>query len=174
MITFKNKKALIITTTSPLIEEISRKLINQGVKVISVNKNIDNLKEKIQESMTFNNEKFDIFIYYEPIVEKATISSRIESLINIDLYIDLLSKETYFKKEVSVLNITSNTLYPESLSKELSLKFFKEKIRVNSLIIDENESLKNIKKTSYMSLFLLSNNAKFIVGETYNIQEIEI
>ncbi len=114
--------------------------------------------------------------------------------INTHLYltiIKLLSKNSYANENMSIVLISSNFrksfLEKEllcvasnyaitNLSKILSLKYFDRKTRVNTVIIDDlkvNEdnighiSIPYVEQISNTVIYLMSDSAKYIVGEEY-------
>lgn len=201
MISFKNKKVLIIGNNLGFEKDIAIKLNNLGANILLIAQNEILAKETISLLQGDNNRYFnftnikdietsventDIYIHFAD--EQSDNSylmdySNFQNIFdkNITSYINFIKVISSKKQNInnlSVLYISSNSnqISALNMSKTLSLELFEQNIRVNSLAIDNrykydfNENSNDlIERISSMASYIVSEYAKFIVGEIYKI-----
>lgn len=201
MISFKNKKVLIIGNNLGFEKDIAIKLNNLGANILLIAQNEILAKETISLLQGDNNRYFnftnikdietsventDIYIHFAD--EQSDNSylmdySNFQNIFdkNITSYINFIKAISSKKQNInnlSVLYISSNSnqISALNMSKTLSLELFEQNIRVNSLAIDNrykydfNENSNDlIERISSMASYIVSEYAKFIVGEIYKI-----
>lgn len=201
MISFKNKKVLIIGNNLGFEKDIAIKLNNLGANILLIAQNEILAKETISLLQGDNNrylnftnikdietsvENTDIYIHFADEQSdnlylmdysnlKNIFDKNITSYIN---FIKVISSKKQNINNLSVLYISSNSnqISALNMSKTLSLELFEQNIRVNSLAIDNrykydfNENSNDlIERISSMASYIVSEYAKFIVGEIYKI-----
>lgn len=201
MISFKNKKVLIIGNNLGFEKDIAIKLNNLGANILLIAQNEILAKETISLLQGDNNRYFnftnikdietsventDIYIHFADEQSdnlylmdysnlKNIFDKNITSYIN---FIKVISSKKQNINNLSVLYISSNSnqISALNMSKTLSLELFEQNIRVNSLAIDNrykydfNENSNDlIERISSMASYIVSEYAKFIVGEIYKI-----
>lgn len=201
MISFKNKKVLIIGNNLGFEKDVAIKLNNLGANILLITQNeilaketISLLKGDNNRYLNFKNikdiensvENTDIYIHFadEQIDNLYLIDhNKLQNIFdkNITSYINFIKAISSKKQDVnnlSVLYISSNSnqISGLNMSKTLSLELFEKNIRVNSLAIDNkykydfNENSNELmQRVSSMASYIVSENAKFIVGEIYKI-----
>ncbi|MGJ0301322.1 hypothetical protein [Aliarcobacter cryaerophilus] len=201
MISFKNKKVLIIGNNLGFEKDVAIKLNNLGANILLITQNeilaketISLLKGDNNRYLNFTNikdiensvENTDIYIHFadEQIDNLYLIDhNKLQNIFdkNITSYINFIKAISSKKQDVnnlSVLYISSNSnqISGLNMSKTLSLELFEKNIRVNSLAIDNkykydfNENSNELmQRVSSMASYIVSENAKFIVGEIYKI-----
>lgn len=201
MISFKNKKVLIIGNNLGFEKDVAIKLNNLGANILLITQNEILAKETISLLQGDNNRYFnftnikdietsventDIYIHFAD--EQSDNSylmdySNFQNIFdkNITSYINFIKAISSKKQNInnlSVLYISSNSnqISALNMSKTLSLELFEQNIRVNSLAIDNrykydfNENSNDlIERISSMASYIVSEYAKFIVGEIYKI-----
>ena len=201
MISFKNKKVLIIGNNLGFEKDVAIKLNNLGANILLITQNEILAKETISLLQGDNNrylnftnikdietsvENTDIYIHFAD--EQSDNSylmdySNFQNIFdkNITSYINFIKAISSKKQNInnlSVLYISSNSnqISALNMSKTLSLELFEQNIRVNSLAIDNrykydfNENSNDlIERISSMASYIVSEYAKFIVGEIYKI-----
>lgn len=201
MISFKNKKVLIIGNNLGFEKDIAIKLNNLGANILLIAQNEILAKETISLLQGDNNrylnftnikdietsvENTDIYIHFAD--EQSDNSylmdySNFQNIFdkNITSYINFIKAISSKKQNInnlSVLYISSNSnqISALNMSKTLSLELFEQNIRVNSLAIDNrykydfNENSNEfMERISSMASYIVSEYAKFIVGEIYKI-----
>ena len=201
MISFKNKKVLIIGNNLGFEKDVAIKLNNLGANILLIAQNEILAKETISLLQGDNNrylnftnikdietsvENTDIYIHFAD--EQSDNSylmdySNFQNIFdkNITSYINFIKAISSKKQNInnlSVLYISSNSnqISALNMSKTLSLELFEQNIRVNSLAIDNrykydfNENSNDlIERISSMASYIVSEYAKFIVGEIYKI-----
>lgn len=201
MISFKNKKVLIIGNNLGFEKDVAIKLNNLGANILLIAQNEILAKETISLLQGDNNRYFnftnikdietsventDIYIHFAD--EQSDNSylmdySNFQNIFdkNITSYINFIKAISSKKQNInnlSVLYISSNSnqISALNMSKTLSLELFEQNIRVNSLAIDNrykydfNENSNDlIERISSMASYIVSEYAKFIVGEIYKI-----
>lgn len=201
MISFKNKKVLIIGNNLGFEKDVAIKLNNLGANILLIAQNEILAKETISLLQGDNNrylnftnikdietsvENTDIYIHFAD--EQSDNSylmdySNFQNIFdkNITSYINFIKVISSKKQNInnlSVLYISSNSnqISALNMSKTLSLELFEQNIRVNSLAIDNrykydfNENSNDlIERISSMASYIVSEYAKFIVGEIYKI-----
>lgn len=201
MISFKNKKVLIIGNNLGFEKDIAIKLNNLGANILLIAQNEILAKETISLLQGDNNRYFnftnikdietsventDIYIHFAD--EQSDNSylmdySNFQNIFdkNITSYINFIKAISSKKQNInnlSVLYISSNSnqISALNMSKTLSLELFEQNIRVNSLAIDNrykydfNENSNEfMERISSMASYIVSEYAKFIVGEIYKI-----
>lgn len=201
MISFKNKKVLIIGNNLGFEKDIAIKLNNLGANILLINEN-ESLAKEILSLLQGDNNKYlnftnikdiensventDIYIHFadEQIDNLYLIDhNKLQNIFNknVTSYINFIKAISSKKQDVnnlSVLYISSNSnqISGLNMSKTLSLELFEKNIRVNSLAIDNkykydfNENSNELmQRVSSMASYIVSENAKFIVGEIYKI-----
>lgn len=201
MISFKNKKVLIIGNNLGFEKNIAIKLNNLGANILLINEN-ESLAKEILSLLQGDNNKYlnftnikdiensventDIYIHFadEQIDNLYLIDhNKLQNIFNknVTSYINFIKAISSKKQDVnnlSVLYISSNSnqISALNMSKTLSLELFEKNIRVNGLVIDNkykydfNENSNElIQRVSSMASYIVSENAKFIVGEIYKI-----
>ena len=201
MISFKNKKVLIIGNNLGFEKDVAIKLNNLGANILLITQNEILAKETISLLQGDNNrylnftnikdietsvENTDIYIHFADEQSdnlylmdysnlKNIFDKNITSYIN---FIKVISSKKQNINNLSVLYISSNSnqISALNMSKTLSLELFEQNIRVNSLAIDNrykydfNENSNDlIERISSMASYIVSEYAKFIVGEIYKI-----
>lgn len=201
MISFKNKKVLIIGNNLGFEKDVAIKLNNLGANILLIAQNEILAKETISLLQGDNNrylnftnikdietsvENTDIYIHFADEQSdnlylmdysnlKNIFDKNITSYIN---FIKVISSKKQNINNLSVLYISSNSnqISALNMSKTLSLELFEQNIRVNSLAIDNkykydfNENSNDlIERISSMASYIVSEYAKFIVGEIYKI-----
>ncbi len=201
MISFKNKKVLIIGNNLGFEKDVAIKLNNLGANILLITQNEILAKETISLLQGDNNrylnftnikdietsvENTDIYIHFADEQSdnlylmdysnlKNIFDKNITSYIN---FIKVISSKKQNINNLSVLYISSNSnqISALNMSKTLSLELFEQNIRVNSLAIDNrykydfNENSNELmERISSMASYIVSENAKFIVGEIYKI-----
>lgn len=201
MISFKNKKVLIIGNNLGFEKDVAIKLNNLGANILLITQNEILAKETISLLQGDNNRYFnftnikdietsventDIYIHFADEQSdnlylmdysnlKNIFDKNITSYIN---FIKVISSKKQNINNLSVLYISSNSnqISALNMSKTLSLELFEQNIRVNSLAIDNrykydfNENSNDlIERISSMASYIVSEYAKFIVGEIYKI-----
>ncbi|MDN5078317.1 hypothetical protein PJV89_09640 [Aliarcobacter butzleri] len=201
MISFKNKKVLIIGNNLGFEKDVAIKLNNLGANILLITQNEILAKETISLLQGDNNrylnftnikdietsvENTDIYIHFADEQSdnlylmdysnlKNIFDKNITSYIN---FIKIISSKKQNINNLSVLYISSNSnqISALNMSKTLSLELFEQNIRVNSLAIDNrykydfNENSNDlIERISSMASYIVSEYAKFIVGEIYKI-----
>lgn len=201
MISFKNKKVLIIGNNLGFEKDVAIKLNNLGANILLITQNEILAKETISLLQGDNNrylnftnikdietlvENTDIYIHFADeqsdnlyLMDYSNLQNifdkNITSYIN---FIKVISSKKQNINNLSVLYISSNSnqISALNMSKTLSLKLFKQNIRVNSLSIDNrykydfNENSNELmERISSMASYIVSEYAKFIVGEIYKI-----
>lgn len=201
MISFKNKKVLIIGNNLGFEKDIAIKLNNLGANILLIAQNEILAKETISLLQGDNNRYFnftnikdietsventDIYIHFADEQSdnlylmdysnlKNIFDKNITSYIN---FIKVISSKKQNINNLSVLYISSNSnqISALNMSKTLSLELFEQNIRVNSLAIDNrykydfNENSNEfMERISSMASYIVSEYAKFIVGEIYKI-----
>jgi enoyl-[acyl-carrier-protein] reductase (NADH) len=201
MISFKNKKVLIIGNNLGFEKDVAIKLNNLGANILLITQNeilaketISLLKGDNNRYLNFTNikdiensvENTDIYIHFadEQIDNLYLIDhNKLQNIFNknVTSYINFIKAISSKKQDVnnlSVLYISSNSnqISGLNMSKTLSLELFEQNIRVNSLAIDNrykydfNENSNELmERISSMASYIVSENAKFIVGEIYKI-----
>lgn len=201
MISFKNKKVLIIGNNLGFEKDVAIKLNNLGANILLIAQNEILAKETISLLQGDNNRYFnftnikdietsventDIYIHFAD--EQSDNSylmdySNFQNIFdkNITSYINFIKAISSKKQNInnlSVLYISSNSnqISALNMSKTLSLELFEQNIRVNSLAIDNrykydfNENSNEfMERISSMASYIVSEYAKFIVGEIYKI-----
>lgn len=201
MISFKNKKVLIIGNNLGFEKDVAIKLNNLGANILLITQNEILAKETISLLQGDNNRYFnftnikdietsventDIYIHFAD--EQSDNSylmdySNFQNIFdkNITSYINFIKVISSKKQNInnlSVLYISSNSnqISALNMSKTLSLELFEQNIRVNSLAIDNrykydfNENSNEfMERISSMASYIVSEYAKFIVGEIYKI-----
>lgn len=201
MISFKNKKVLIIGNNLGFEKDVAIKLNNLGANILLITQNEILAKETISLLQGDNNRYFnftnikdietsventDIYIHFAD--EQSDNSylmdySNFQNIFdkNITSYINFIKAISSKKQNInnlSVLYISSNSnqISALNMSKTLSLELFEQNIRVNSLAIDNrykydfNENSNEfMERISSMASYIVSEYAKFIVGEIYKI-----
>ncbi len=201
MISFKNKKVLIIGNNLGFEKDVAIKLNNLGANILLITQNEILAKETISLLQGDNNrylnftnikdietsvENTDIYIHFADEQSdnlylmdysnlKNIFDKNITSYIN---FIKVISSKKQNINNLSVLYISSNSnqISALNMSKTLSLELFEQNIRVNSLAIDNrykydfNENSNEfMERISSMASYIVSEYAKFIVGEIYKI-----
>ena len=201
MISFKNKKVLIIGNNLGFEKDVAIKLNNLGANILLITQNeilaketISLLKGDNNRYLNFTNikdiensvENTDIYIHFadEQIDNLYLIDhNKLQNIFNknVTSYINFIKAISSKKQNInnlSVLYISSNSnqISALNMSKTLSLELFEQNIRVNSLAIDNrykydfNENSNELmERISSMASYIVSENAKFIVGEIYKI-----
>lgn len=201
MISFKNKKVLIIGNNLGFEKDIAIKLNNLGANILLIAQNEILAKETISLLQGDNNRYFnftnikdietsventDIYIHFADeqsdnlyLMDYSNLKNIFDK--NITSYINFIKAISSKKQNInnlSVLYISSNSnqISALNMSKTLSLELFEQNIRVNSLAIDNrykydfNENSNDlIERISSMASYIVSEYAKFIVGEIYKI-----
>ncbi|QKF78798.1 hypothetical protein [Arcobacter defluvii] len=201
MISFKNKKVLIIGNNLGFEKDIAIKLNNLGANILLINEN-ESLAKEILSLLQGDNNKYlnftnikdiensventDIYIHFadEQIDNLYLIDhNKLQNIFNknVTSYINFIKAISSKKQNInnlSVLYISSNSnqISALNMSKTLSLELFEQNIRVNSLAIDNkykydfNENSNELmQRISSMASYIVSEYAKFIVGEIYKI-----
>lgn len=201
MISFKNKKVLIIGNNLGFEKDVAIKLNNLGANILLITQNeilaketISLLKGDNNRYLNFTNikdiensvENTDIYIHFADeqsdnlyLMDYSNLQNifdkNITSYIN---FIKVISSKKQNIHNLSILYISSNSnqISGLNMSKTLSLELFEQNIRVNSLAIDNrykydfNENSNELmERISSMASYIVSENAKFIVGEIYKI-----
>lgn len=201
MISFKNKKVLIIGNNLGFEKDVAIKLNNLGANILLITQNEILAKETISLLQGDNNrylnftnikdietlvENTDIYIHFADeqsdnlyLMDYSNLQNifdkNITSYIN---FIKVISSKKQNINNLSVLYISSNSnqISALNMSKTLSLELFEQNIRVNSLAIDNrykydfNENSNELmERISSMASYIVSEYAKFIVGEIYKI-----
>ena len=201
MISFKNKKVLIIGNNLGFEKDIAIKLNNLGANILLIAQNEILAKETISLLQGDNNRYFnftnikdietsventDIYIHFADeqsdnlyLMDYSNLKNIFDK--NITSYINFIKAISSKKQNInnlSVLYISSNSnqISALNMSKTLSLELFEQNIRVNSLAIDNrykydfNENSNEfMERISSMASYIVSEYAKFIVGEIYKI-----
>ncbi len=201
MISFKNKKVLIIGNNLGFEKDVAIKLNNLGANILLITQNEILAKETISLLQGDNNrylnftnikdietsvENTDIYIHFADeqsdnlyLMDYSNLKNIFDK--NITSYINFIKAISSKKQNInnlSVLYISSNSnqISALNMSKTLSLELFEQNIRVNSLAIDNrykydfNENSNDlIERISSMASYIVSEYAKFIVGEIYKI-----
>lgn len=147
--------------------------------------NLDNL---IPNFIEYDGIKFDGYIHCTSGSNNKYTDTNFERNIKINTYTYLqimkyISQTKYSNDTMSVLYLSSqivdknsfmhnaSCLIGENIAKELSHEFLERKIRINSLIATNigNELIISSKEISNMAIFMMSDSAKYIIGETYQI-----
>lgn len=201
MISFKNKKVLIIGNNLGFEKDVAIKLNNLGANILLITQNEILAKETISLLQGDNNrylnftnikdietsvENTDIYMHFADeqsdnlyLMDYSNLQNifdkNITSYIN---FIKVISSKKQNINNLSVLYISSNSnqISALNMSKTLSLELFEQNIRVNSLAIDNrykydfNENSNELmERISSMASYIVSEYAKFIVGEIYKI-----
>ncbi len=201
MISFKNKKVLIIGNNLGFEKDVAIKLNNLGANILLITQNeilaketISLLKGDNNRYLNFTNikdiensvENTDIYIHFadEQIDNLYLIDhNKLQNIFdkNITSYINFIKVISSKKQNIhnlSVLYISSNSnqISGLNMSKTLSLELFEQNIRVNSLATDNrykydfNENSNDLlDRISSIASYIVSEYAKFIVGEIYKI-----
>lgn len=156
----------------------------------------ENINELISMLVAYDNIRFDGYIHCEAdSIHYNNCYEDFESFLKKDAYfytsiINYLSQEEYSNNNMSILFLSSNfrknilernllgmaNHYAISnLSKILSIKYMHRQVRVNSVLsnfnqvnLNEKDYLNNyLEKTSNVVIYLMSESAKYIVGEEY-------
>lgn len=156
--------------------------------------NIENLNELISALVNYDNIKFDGYIHIEASsINYDNCYNDFENFLKKDAYfytsmINYLSREEYSNTGMSILflstNLKKNILEKNllgianhyaisNLSKSISIKYFNRQIRVNSVLSDSKQidldKKDYLEKTSNVVIYLMSESAKYIIGEEYVI-----
>ncbi len=164
MINFKNMTFLINNPSSLLSKCIKAHLENLGAKAFF-----------IEDKKYLCSDKINGYIYFTDLIKP--------DLLCPDFYVKEGKEKKYFLENIQylsnnnftcdnlpILYISSHASFNSKVLKELSKNFIDKKIRINSIVI-ENVSSSNDLDISNIAMFLLSDSSKYIIGETYFLNE---
>ena len=198
MISFKNKKVLIIGNNLGFEKDVAIKLNNLGANILLITQDeilaketISLLKGDNNRYLNFTNikdiensvENTDIYIHFADEQSdnlylmdysnlKNIFDKNITSYIN---FIKVISSKKQNIHNLSVLYISSNSnqISGLNMSKTLSLELFEQNIRVNSLAID-NRYKYDFNENSNELMQRVSSMASYIVSENAKFIVVEI
>lgn len=190
------KLVLIGENEKKLKETISLLRNNKQIYHYYKFNDIEKINELISILVSYDNIKFDGYIHCEAnSIHYDNCYEDFEIFFKKDAYfytsmINYLSQDEYSNNNMSILFLTTNLRKNvlernllgmanhyaiSNLSKILSVKYMHRQVRVNSVLSDFNQVNLNdknylnnyLEKTSNVVIYLMSESAKYIIGEEY-------
>lgn len=190
------KLVLIGENEKKLKETISLLRNNKQIYHYYKFNDIEKINELISILVSYDNIKFDGYIHCEAnSIHYDNCYEDFEFFFKKDAYfytsmINYLSQDEYSNNNMSILFLTTNLRKNvlernllgmanhyaiSNLSKILSVKYMHRQVRVNSVLSDFNQVNLNdknylnnyLEKTSNVVIYLMSESAKYIIGEEY-------